>query len=42
MGRYSVDNDIVRTYVGRLIDNLKDKPPQIILNKRGMGIDLSV
>jgi len=36
-GRDSVATDVVRTYVRRLRDKLKDKPPQIILNQRGGG-----
>ncbi|MFC1907243.1 response regulator transcription factor [Chloroflexota bacterium] len=36
-GRESAATDIVRTYVRRLRDKLKDKPPQIILNQRGGG-----
>jgi len=36
-GKDFVTTDIVRTYVRRLRDKLKDKPPQIILNQRGGG-----
>ncbi len=36
-GRDSAATDVVRTYVRRLRDKLKDKPPQIILNQRGGG-----
>ncbi len=36
-GKDYMDTDIVRTYVRRLRDKLKDKPPQIIINERGGG-----
>ncbi len=36
-GRDCEATDVVRTYVRRLRDKLKDKPPQIILNQRGGG-----
>ncbi|MFC1939789.1 response regulator transcription factor [Chloroflexota bacterium] len=36
-GSHPTATDIVRTYVRRLRDKLKDKPPQIILNQRGGG-----
>ena len=36
-GRDSAATDVVRTYVRRLRDKLKDKPPRIILNERGGG-----
>jgi two-component system KDP operon response regulator KdpE len=36
-GKDFVATDVVRTYVRRLRDKLKDKPPQIILNQRGVG-----
>jgi len=36
-GRDYTATDIVRTYVRRLRDKLKDKPPKIILNQRGGG-----
>jgi len=36
-GRDYAATDIVRTYIRRLRDKLKDKPPQIILNQRGGG-----
>lgn len=36
-GKDSIGTDAVRTYVRRLRDKLKDKPPQIILNQRGGG-----
>ena len=35
--REFVATNVVRTYVRRLRDKLKDKPPQIILNQRGGG-----
>ena len=31
------NTDTLRTYIRRLRDKLKDKPPQIILNQRGGG-----
>ncbi|MFC2044864.1 response regulator transcription factor [Chloroflexota bacterium] len=39
-GRDSTDTDVVRTYIRRLRDKLKDRPPQIILNQRGGGYRL--
>ncbi|MFC1958161.1 response regulator transcription factor [Chloroflexota bacterium] len=36
-GKDAVTTDVVRTYVRRLRDKLKDQPPQIILNQRGGG-----
>ncbi len=36
-GRDSVATDVVRTYIRRLRDKLKDRPPQIILSQRGGG-----
>ncbi len=36
-GKHAETTDVVRTYVRRLRDKLKDKPPQIILNERGGG-----
>ncbi|MFC2051711.1 response regulator transcription factor [Chloroflexota bacterium] len=36
-GKGSTDTEVVRTYVRRLRDKLKDKPPQIILNQHGGG-----
>ena len=36
-GKDFVTTDVVRTYVRRLRDKPKDKPPQIILNQRGVG-----
>ena len=32
-----INNDLVRTYIRRLRDKLKDRPPQIIVSKRGEG-----
>ena len=36
-GKEYINTDLVRTYIRRLRDKLKDKPPQIILSKRGEG-----
>jgi len=36
-GKEYINTDLVRTYIRRLRDKLKDKPPLIILNKRGEG-----
>ena len=36
-GKEYANTDPVRTYIRRLRDKLKDKPPQIILNQRGEG-----
>jgi len=36
-GKDSAATDVVRTYVKRLRDKLKDKPTKIILNQRGGG-----
>jgi len=36
-GQKHVNTDLVRTYIRRIRDKLKDKPPQIILNQRGGG-----
>lgn len=36
-GKDSTKTDLVRTYIRRLRDKLKDKPPQIIINERGEG-----
>ena len=36
-GKNNTKTDLVRTYIRRLRDKLKDKPPQIIINQRGEG-----
>ncbi len=36
-GKEHINTDPVRTYIRRLRDKLKDKPPQIIISKRGEG-----
>jgi len=36
-GKEYINTDLVRTYIRRLRDKLKDRPPQIILSKRGEG-----
>lgn len=36
-GKEHINTDPVRTYIQRLRDKLKDKPPQIIISKRGEG-----
>ncbi len=36
-GKEHMNTDSVRTYIRRLRDKLKDKPPQIILSGRGQG-----
>lgn len=36
-GKESVNPEILRTHIRRLRDKIKDKPPSIILNQRGIG-----
>ncbi len=36
-GKESVNPEMLRTHIRRLRDKIKDKPPSIILNQRGIG-----
>jgi len=36
-GKESVSPEILRTHVRRIRDKIKDKPPSIVLNQRGIG-----
>ena len=36
-GKESVNQDILRTHIRRIREKIKDKPPSIILNQRGIG-----
>jgi len=36
-GKESVNPEILRTHIRRLRDKIKDKPPSIVLNQRGIG-----
>lgn len=36
-GKESVNPEVLRTHIRRIRDKIKDKPPSIILNQRGIG-----